>query len=325
MSHRFILEPYKGMSTRYVCPACNRREKTFVRYIDIETGQHLAPHIGRCNREIKCGYHYTPKQYFELNKGLTDKEALCFLKPSAKLFVKPIPPQVSYIDKKLFQKSLQAYEANNFVKYLCGLFGAGITTRLVERYLIGTSKHWPGASIFWQIDRSQQIHSGKIMLYNPCNGKRVKKPFNHITWVHKTLNLLAPTGAGFNLQQCLFGEHLLRLENKPVAIVESEKTAIIASVYFPQHTWLACGSLNNLNAARCQILKGKKATLFPDINGFEKWNAKAGELKHITPFLVSDLLERNALTEEREKGWDLADYLVRWDWKEFTGHVHIEM
>ena len=35
------------------------------------------------------------------------------------------------------------------------------------------------------------------------------------------------------LKQCFFGEHLLREKTMPVAIVESEKTAIISSVYLP--------------------------------------------------------------------------------------------
>lgn len=74
----------------------------------------------------------------------------------------------------------------------------------------------------------------------------------------------------FELKQCLFGEHLLRDKAKPIAIVESEKTAIIASVYLPQFIWLAVGSLTNLNAEKCSVLKGRTVTLFPDLNGFEK-------------------------------------------------------
>lgn len=56
--HRFILEPYKGMNTRYHCPNCKQREKTFTLYLDTETETHLHSTVGRCNRETKCGYHY---------------------------------------------------------------------------------------------------------------------------------------------------------------------------------------------------------------------------------------------------------------------------
>jgi len=69
------------------------------------------------------------------------------------------------------------------------------------------------------------------MLYSPTTGKRVKEPFNHITWVHKALKQ-----PDFNLKQCLFGEHLLQDKTKPVAIVESEKNGYHCQYIFtPVH------------------------------------------------------------------------------------------
>lgn len=151
------------------------------------------------------------------------------------------------------------------------------------------------------------------MLYSPATGKRVKEPFNHINWVHKALKQ-----PEFELRQCLFGEHLLIDKTKPVAIVESEKTAVIASVYLPQFIWVAVGSLTNLNAEKCSILKGRIVTLFPDLNGFDKWSSKAKELSHLAIFTVSDLLERKATEAEKKQGFDLADYLIKYDYKAFA-------
>ncbi len=116
----------------------------------------------------------------------------------------------------------------------------------------------------------------------------------------------------------MFGEHLLIDKTKPVAIVESEKTAVIASVYLPQFIWVAVGSLTNLNAEKCSILKGRTVTLFPDLNGFDKWSSKAKELSRLATFTVSDLLERKASEAERKQGFDLADYLIKYDYKEFA-------
>jgi hypothetical protein len=45
---------------------------------------------------------------------------------------------------------------------------------------------------------------------------------------------------------------------KTVAIIESEKTAIIASVYLPQFIWFAIGSIGNLQHYRCEALRGRK-------------------------------------------------------------------
>jgi hypothetical protein len=151
------------------------------------------------------------------------------------------------------------------------------------------------------------------MVYDPTTGKRVKNLELPVYWVHKALKK-----PEFELRQCLFGEHLLIDKTKPVAIVESEKTAVIASVYLPQFIWVAVGSLTNLNAEKCSILQGRTVTLFPDLNGFEKWSSKAKELSHLATFTVSDLLERKASEAEKKQGFDLADYLIKHDYKAFA-------
>ena len=307
--HRYILEKYKTPTSRYRCPGCQQRDKTFSLYIDTENGEHINPTVGRCNRESNCGYHYTPKQYFEDNN-------ISFDTPQPKPYtkIKVVTPQqkiISFIPVEIFKKSLQYHNENNFVKFLYGLFGTEITNELISKYFIGTSKYWNGATVFWQVDINGRVRTGKIMLYSPITGKRIKEP-NHISWVHKAMKL--PT---FELRQCLFGEHLLHDKTKPVAIVESEKTAIIADIYLPQFIWLAVGSLTNLNAEKCSVLIGRKVILFPDLNGFEKWDKKAKELSHIANFIVSDLLEQKATEAEKKQGFDLADYLIKFDYKDF--------
>lgn len=310
--HKYILEPYKGMNTRYRCPSCQQRDKTFSLYIDTETGEHIHPTVGRCNRESNCGHHYTPKQYFQDNNISFDTPQPKAYKPRP---VTPPPKPVSFIPVEVFKASLNpiAFETNHFVQFLINLFGVEVASKMVSRYFIATSKHWNGATVFWQIDIKGKVRTGKIMLYSPTTGKRIKEPFNHINWVHKALKK-----PEFELRQCLFGEHLLIDKTKHVAIVESEKTAIIASVYLPQFIWVAVGSLTNLNAEKCSILKGRTVTLFPDLNGFEKWSNKANELSHLAIFTVSDLLELKATEAEKKQGFDLADYLIKYDYKAFA-------
>ena len=310
--HKYILKPYKGMNTRYRCPICQQRDKTFSLYIDTETGDHIHPTVGRCNRESNCGHHYTPKQYFQDNIISFDTPYTKVNKP------RPVSPQqkpVSFIPVEVFKASLKAHETNNFVQFLIYLFGVEVVSQLVSRYFIATSKHWNGATVFWQIDTQGKIRTGKIMLYSPTTGRRVKNLELPVYWAHKAIKLHE-----FELRQCLFGEHLLIDKTKPVAIVESEKTAVIASVYLPQFIWVAVGSLTNLNSEKCNILKGRTITLFPDLNGFEKWSIKAKELSHLANFTVSNLLERKASESEKRKGLDLADYLLRFDYKEFNNN-----
>lgn len=306
--HRYILEPYKGMNTRFTCPNCGKH-KVFVRYIDMESGEQISDHTGRCNREIECGYHYTPKQYFNDN-GIRPAQEFT---PVKKVAAKPS----SFISFDTFSASLKGYEVNNFAQYLARTFGEDKASNLISRYFVGTSKHWPGATVFWQVDAGGKIRTGKIMLYNVTTGKREKEPFNHITWVHK-----ATKQPEFVLNQCFFGEHLLRNNTRPVAIVESEKTALIASEYLPQFVWLASGSLSNLSANRCEVLKGMQVVLFPDIGAFDKWSEKANELKRITDVTVSSLLEDQG--GESEQGFDLADYLARYHVSEFRDQPTIQ-
>ncbi len=75
---------------------------------------------------------------------------------------------------------------------------------------------------------------------------------------------------------------------------------------------------------KCEVLKGRKVILFPDLSkdgkAYSMWEQKAREFQDIIPgskFVVSDLLEKNASAEDREKGLDIADYLIRFDWRIF--------
>ena len=77
-TYRFTLERYRGLSTRHTCPQCGRKH-TFTKYIDTENNNnYLSERVGKCNRLDKCGYHYTPKQYFTDNPWLREKRDFPF-------------------------------------------------------------------------------------------------------------------------------------------------------------------------------------------------------------------------------------------------------
>lgn len=301
--HRYTLEPYKGMKTRHRCPNCNKKG-VFTKYIDTQTNAYLNDTVGICNRAVKCNYHYAPKQYFENNNISFDT----IINSKVKAIIKPNPkPEISFIDVKVMQKSKAGKSPNYFIDYLTNLWDYDVAYYLADKYNIGTSNHWQGATVFFQVDINNNVRTGKIMLYNASNGKRVKEPYNHVNWGHKVLKL-----DNFNLEQCYFGEHLLIEDaNMPVAICESEKTAIICSIYLPEFIWLACGSLNNLNHSKTKVLKGRNVVLFPDLKCYDLWNNKIPSLTKLATFRISSLLERLATPGEREQGLDIADYLVQ--------------
>lgn len=98
------------------------------------------------------------------------------------------------------ETTLKGCELNKGYLFLCGCLGKENALQLMQHYHLGAFRHWAGATVFWQIDTRGQVRAGKIMLYDPETGKRTKKPFNHIPWVHSLLNR-----PSYNLRQCLFG------------------------------------------------------------------------------------------------------------------------
>ena len=138
-----------------------------------------------------------------------------------------------------------------------------------------------------------------------------------VNWVHSVLkrrDLTPPRGLqpeGWELRQCLFGEHLLReYPDKTVALVESEKTAVICAGLMPSHLWLATGGKQGINE-RLLVLQGRRVVAYPDIDGYEEWTRKLSEFPSLG-VTVSPLLQQNASAEDVAAHIDIADWLLRY-------------
>ncbi|MFT3885663.1 MAG: DUF6371 domain-containing protein [Flavobacteriales bacterium] len=304
--HRFILEPYKGPSTRYACPHCGK-PKEFSRYVDTDTGELLPEHVGKCNRADHCGYHYTPKSYFA-NGGTRPTEG-SIQRPEP-------PPSLPFLhDRAEVMAARQHPDRNTLSVYWRGRIGAERWDAVVRDYALGT---WPGgrmagAAVYWQVDIHGHVRGGKVMLYDPATGHRSKE--GGTTWVHA---LKGGIPEGFHLEQCLFGEHLLpRRPDAVVAVVESEKTAMIAAALMPDYLWVATGSKSEFKLAKLQVLTGRKVLAFPDLSDsrsstFYYWKEKAVELRSLFASMhVSDYLEAGATMESMMAGMDIADQLLQ--------------
>lgn len=299
-NYRFILEPYTTKKSRYSCPACGR-PYVFTRYIDLQKKEYLGEHVGKCDRIQKCNYHYPPKQFF------ADQET--FSGPSGKLgkpqgipvpSKKDLPP--TYMDLNEVEQSMDPSLANNFISFLQGFQKVEVVDKLRMTYKIGSGTHWKGSTIFWQMDQNKRVRTGKVMQYDQFSGRKQK-----IHWVHSLQGI-----KDFQLKQCLYGLHLLNSDNsKPIAIVESEKTAVIASIPFPQFTWMATGGLQNLKKEMLAPLAGRKVVLFPDAGCYTIWKNKAEALSGNLDISVSQYLRSYASQEEKAEGYDIADYIVQ--------------
>jgi len=272
-------------SKKFNCPQCGK--KTFVKYVETETGHYADSKYGRCDREIKCGYLEYPNGNSIINYN----------------YVTPPPIKPSYIDKEILQKTLTKYETNPLIIYLYNNYDKDQVNITIEKYKIGTSKQFNSSTIFWQIDHTGNIRTGKIMAYDITTGKRIKdKNIIAISWVHYKLKK-----AKESIRQCLFGLHLLNDNIKQVAIVESEKTAIIMNIEFPKYTWMATGSLGGFKYEYLKPLKSKEIIAFPENGGYDKWKTTANNLNSKEfNIRVSKLLE----VDEFEMGWDLVDVLI---------------
>jgi hypothetical protein len=349
-SHRYVLEPYKGMKTRFDCPACGQQKK-FTRYIDTKTDEQLADHVGKCERESNCGYHYTPRQHFEATKTesfapyRTSPKKVSSFPGDRKLetwklgnFSERVAPTIPLA---IFKASRKDYEHNAFIDYLLTFTDSSSISELISRYHIGTSKHWSGATVFWWVTPVGTITGGQVVLfgkdghtakYKNQAGKTIRytRPVSKmLVYQYQQKNEPLPDWLTEYEQRgekfpTLFGLHLLRTEPqaKPIAIAEAPATAIVASIYFPQFIWLAAGSLSWLNEKRLLPLQGRKVYLFPDLNAYQKWTTVASKYSHLARFTVSDFLEHWATDEERAQGLDLRDYLTRFPVQSFRQKEH---
>ena len=155
-----------------------------------------------------------------------------------------------YIDFKAVKISIERNTNNKLLTYLYAKYPSKKVDDAINLYYIGTSKK--GACIFWYINREQKVQKSKHVWYK-SNGKRTdyfKVPYKN--------------DDGYKF--CLFGEHLLDQDDKPIVLVESEKSAIICSIESPDYKWLAYSGLNGLTPEKIEALSNRQIMIVPDIS-----------------------------------------------------------
>ena len=134
--YRYQLERYRGPSTRYRCPQCGRKG-TFSRYIDTYNNNiYISDNVGICNRIDKCGYHYTPKQYYTDNPWKREREFSFFSlhrEKEKKKIERPSPPpkHIDYIPEWVWEYSRSHTTISDHHKWLTTLFGHDEAERII--------------------------------------------------------------------------------------------------------------------------------------------------------------------------------------------------
>ena len=308
---RYHLQKYAGISSRHTCPACER-PRCFTLYID-DNGNILHPTVGRCDHESSCGYHRTPRQYFH-----DHPEHRHFVIPSERSESRNLhhdrPSRLDRPSPGVIPQNLipPPSGSNHLITYLKTIIPSSAIDRIIADYRLASTPDQ--AIIFLQIDQDNQCRTGKIMQYNPTTGHRIKDPNKpgRINWLHSILKRRKQLPPDWQLTQCLFGEHLLpQHQDKTVALVESEKTAIICAAIMPQYLWLATGGKSGLTSERLSTLKGRKIIVFPDTDAFRDWQQKIFTFPHLD-IRISRLLEDNATPADRAAHIDLADWILKY-------------
>ena len=169
-----------------------------------------------------------------------------------------------------------------------------------RRYHLGKTRS--GRPIFWMIDT----------MSSPLDA--------HIApdaWMSTLLKTREPLLRYWHVQHCLFGLHLISdvsHQATPVAIVESEASAVVLSALFPESLWMAYVSPSHLCSDLFAPLQGRRVTIFPRTDPSSStylfFTDLAASLRNRLDITVSSVLEDYATDAQRERCIDLVDLLL---------------
>ena len=253
-----------------ICPKCGKR--SLVRYVDtLNNFAYLPDHVGKCDHEQSCGYWYSAREWQnDEGGGQSWQSFMQSRKPQ-----EPQREEFATVPMEIITKSVPTADRLarcNFLAWLQKIgFSDGEIMRAVEAYRLGGTSR--GEIIFPEISPGNVCRAAKIMQYSPDGHRRPVFSFRDeagelveigVDWVESRLRKLDAGKLGERKQwmlkykipegkrtaKHLFGLHLLNTDQaKPVAIVESEKTAVLFSMIDSRFLWMATGGCQQIKAA----------------------------------------------------------------------------
>jgi hypothetical protein len=265
------------------CPQCGKRG--VFRYYE-----GVPRDFGICERKNNCGYHNKPD---------------ASIKPEE--LPKPEPPKAQlYVDAKQV-KTWITKPQSNFHNWA---IANGIGLKHLQTWGVGADIK--GFTIYIFKNEKGEYLNAKFMRYTE-GGSRDKE---------YTPCSMRATKTG-QYKMCLFGEHLLSKDkSKIVCIVESEKTAVIASFHYPKLDWVACGSCNGLTDEKIGVLVGRKVINLRDAD--DAGRTKGTIEKRLKQWNID--FQGLDLFPDKNDGYDLADAIrdgikPTIEWQEVKGEA----
>lgn len=193
-------------------------------------------------------------------------------------------PPLKYVYPNIMENTLCEYKDNLFL-WLLRHFKKEKVLEVYQRYKVGNkASKWGVITIFWYVDKDGNVCYDKKMLYKE-DGHRNKDYGGGRKF---------KVDLGFR-GKCYFGEHLIK-EDSRVFMVESEKTAIIMSLFDKRKNivYIATGGVNQLR----EVKEGWKLLRDYDKAG-EVWESKGECVKWWEKY------------EYVQEGWDIGDLVIQ--------------
>lgn len=260
-----------------VCPNCHMR--TFKPYVDAK-GAILAPEVGRCNREVKCGYHLRPREW--MGSGDVARQLPARATPI---------PRTDFVPRHIMDVTMRrdVWRLNLFW-WFARRFGWQRARKVFSLYFVTYSRSMGGAALFWFVDDKLRVRTGKLMAYDRSAHRR-RDLTVAVRFIHQSIR------RGFVCRLCFFGIHLAScFPGATLLLCESEKTALYLAcalgwrfdegLYVP----VAVGGCSNLKVGlwppgepdhRLLPLASRRLLLLPDADSVAPWEASVEKLRLI--------------------------------------------
>ena len=291
-NYKFSLKRYHRSIEKLTCPSCGHKHR-FSPYIDNATGKIIDPECGRCDRINSCGYHLTPREFFHQHPEMRDTKCKV-----AEYVRHETPKPRLYLPDNVINLYSTPHSQSRLGRWLEKVAPSTEALEKATQDYCLTATTTQG-TIFWYRDEKGRFCQGKMMWYKE-NGHRN----GFVSTISSDMAKRGKFPENAQMQRCLFGTHLLgKYQDKAVALVEGEKTAVVMSMLKPNFVWLATGGCGNLNKEVTLPLIGRRVVVIPDSGCLEKWKKDMAETNGINYSFYEEL-------EAYPPNTDILDILI---------------
>lgn len=290
----FIAKPDNSGRWKWKCLACDKKGSDIFAFVAEVEGLNTRTDFAEVARRAAavCGLGYMLSD----TEGVTDNYTPTPRAKAPKQAATATAPR--YFNAEV-ERMAQEVEQTNLFTYLCRLWDAAEVRRVMEAYKVGRGYYISApnsrynstadylisekprrlqnsinCNSFPSIDTAGNCHAVKIIPYPTTDHHRLtqEQPDRPaMDWIKPEQN----AGA-------YFGTHLLPLRPAaPVAVVESEKSAIIGTLFAPAYVWIATQGKGNFEPKHPSqaALRGRELHIFPDADGLQAWGEIAAQLR----------------------------------------------